>query len=1099
MAGGDVFYFSRLKTKFAACLVFYFFILNKLVAQSFSTQHEKFLKVTLQPVRIDTLSIQPHSVYVLSIPSHQQIDSSTFSINTFNGMLEWKHLPSCDSIEIIYRTFPFNFSQAHQIRSETSGNTTFNDSAHEIIFHEEAPEIHAATQNSTLTYSGSFMRSFTAGSNQDLSFQSGFNLQLQGKIAGDVQVVASMTDKNLPIQPDGSTAQLQDFDNVFIQLRKGNQSLTLGDYHWQVGNSHFLSLDKSLKGISYQNNFSINKNTTASTTINFAQAKGKYARNEFYGEDFNQGPYRLKGNESEFYISIIGGSEKVYVDGQLMQRGTDRDYTIDYNTAEIVFTPLRLITHQSRIIVEFDYTNQSYLRSDVFLQQTFHSLKSDWQINFYNEQDAKNRPFIALSDSEKRWLSQASKTQQAFLPGADSVAFDAAKILYKKKDTLGYVIYVYSTNPDSARFSVQFADVGAQKGNYIAAQTLANGKVYAWIEPVKGVPQGEYEPLVPVSTPQKMQLITVGNTYRLNALTTISGEESFSRFSTNTFSPKAETNGTASFFSINKTWRAGGKTGVLNFMGSTEWQSKNFTTPERYQSVEFNRDWNLPVDSTPNASQLWNAQLSWVIHPQMQMTYHFSLLHENNFYAGYNHSFNGMLDHGRFQSNWNMSLLQSTQGFFHTDFFRPFINVSEQIGKMKTWEAGFTSQAEENKVHGISSDSLISPGYFWHQEKFYLNSHDSSAIHSAFDVSVRNNFSEINNAFKKNTSDFDLHEGLSWQLNTLSHFNLEATYHHSTWFTDSVSNQNNLRSGILAQASGDVHTISNWLHWNFLFQTGSVQQPKLEYAYIPVPAGQGIYTWIDFNHDGVQQQNEFVIAPFPDQATYIRIYIPSNEFTSGVGTQINQSLSLMAPVSWRNFSGIKKLASKFSLDANWQQNQTLNNQSWLVAMNPLNFSLTDPSLFYLQRQWMGTFYFNKTSNRWAADLNAQSATSKSLVGEGYQIVQSQNETLRARWNVHSALTFIAKASLLTKSADFTSSSAENFQWNGSAAELNSTYLIQTSLRINFLFRMEDWNDRLGDTLSDFMQRADISLRWNNALKGFLMHKFLSSAINITAP
>lgn len=59
-----------------------------------------------------------------------------------------------------------------------------------------------------------------------------------------------------------------------------------------------------------------------------------------------------------------------------------------------------------------------------------------------------------------------------------------------------------------------------------------------------------------------------------------------------------------------------------------------------------------------------------------------------------------------------------------------------------------------------------------------------------------------------------------------------------------------------------------------------------------MPAGTGQYTWIDLNHDGIQQLNEFVIAQFADQATYIRIYTPTNDFVKANYNTFNYSVML---------------------------------------------------------------------------------------------------------------------------------------------------------------------------------------------------------------
>ncbi|MBW7937069.1 MAG: hypothetical protein H3C71_08030, partial [Flavobacteriales bacterium] len=117
-------------------------------------------------------------------------------------------------------------------------------------------------------------------------------------------------------------------------------------------------------------------------------------------------------------IVVLSGTETVFIDGKKMERGQENDYIIDYNTAEIRFTSNRLITKDSRMVVEFEYSDRNYQRWMVQAGNEWNYKGFSYRLNFFTEFDDKNVPLgQTLSDTQKVILSQiGDNLEQAFAP-----------------------------------------------------------------------------------------------------------------------------------------------------------------------------------------------------------------------------------------------------------------------------------------------------------------------------------------------------------------------------------------------------------------------------------------------------------------------------------------------------------------------------------------------------------------------------------------------------------------------------------------------------------------------------------------------------------
>ena len=308
----------------------------------------RYISTRIDTVLVDTLSLIPNSWQLEGVSNIQ------YRIEPVSARLVWINQPKADSILIQYRVFPFSANNAQYRNRYDSVQNRF----YVMPFTGNAPGISGSGPGGfsfgNIRADGSVGRQIGFGNAQDAVVNSTLNLQLSGMLGDSIQLEAAISDNNLPIQADGSTQQLNEFDQVFIRFQKGPWQLQLGDIDIREDRSHYLRFYKRMQGISHQTNYSVGKKTTGSTLVSASIAKGKFARQEVVPLEGNQGPYRLRGPNGEFFFVVLANTERVYYDGQLLQRGEDQDYVINYNTAEITFTPKRMITKDSRIQVDLE-------------------------------------------------------------------------------------------------------------------------------------------------------------------------------------------------------------------------------------------------------------------------------------------------------------------------------------------------------------------------------------------------------------------------------------------------------------------------------------------------------------------------------------------------------------------------------------------------------------------------------------------------------------------------------------------------------------------------------------------------------------------------
>jgi len=677
--------------------------------------------------------------------------------------------------------------------------------------------------------------------------------------------------------------------------------------------------------------------------------RGKFNTFTIVGIEGNQGPYKIVGANNEPNIVIIGGSEQVYINGIKIEKGENKDFTIDYNLGEIRFNTTFPITNDMRIWIDFQYSDRNYTRFVTYESATYENEKLKISGFFYNENDAKNQPLQqALTDNQKEVLANAgNNTDLMFSESAFLDPFDENKILYKKVTNGAVENYEYATEPNDELYFVTFTNVGANKGNYGIDRSTAIGTIYNYV----GVNRGNYAPITRLIPPTKSQVFVLKSDYKASNKTKLSSEISISNNDTNLFSriDNDQNTGIAAKFGwqqiiIDKKWQL---TSAINH----EYAHQNFKTLQRWESVEFNRDWNLLTNNaTKNYFQstfnLQNQKKDFLLYKYNHLSY-------QDAYNGNKHELQSKIKRNNTSISIDGSFLTNTSTLEDNSFLRAKATIEHTFNK--SWLGAFTN-LETNSRKNISSNNFINTSHRYKELETYFGVGDTAKVFAKFGFNYRNNDSIKTNKFTEinNRTSFYINSKLVQNKNT----NLSIYGNYRITENNFSENEKSLNSRLIFNQK----LFDNFINLNTLYETSSGNVARQEYVYIKTEPGLGFYTWIDYNSDGIQDFDEFEIAEFQDQASYLRVPKPNLRFLATQRAKFRQGINLNFN-QWKTKNGFKKKLSHFNnesfLSIENEQSRIGNSSNF----NPFNFD--KEKIITLNLSVRNSLYYNKNLQKYS--------------------------------------------------------------------------------------------------------------------------------------
>ena len=844
----------------------------------------------LHPVVKDTFLVSPANRYFISsvaiIPGSEIIEhkkhilpKNDFTFDYSGGFFYLNgnsSLTLSDTLIVTYQTFLTGLKKEYRKRSllivkgDTPGQTKMN------VIEEKFVPLSESIFGKGMQKSGSLIRGFQVSSNRDLTLNSGLRLQLSGKLTDDIEITAALSDENIPIQPEGNTERLNEIDKVFIQVKHKNVTGIFGDYDMKVNSGEFSRIDRKFQGLKGEFNFGSFKGGIA-----IASSRGKFNNNLFNGKDGNQGPYRLYGVNNENDITIIAGSEKVYVDGIEMRRGENNDYVIEYSNAQITFTAKRVITSASRISVDFEYSDQRYQRNffGLNLAGTILDDKIKLAFNYYREGDDQgNLIDYTLTDEEKNILQQAGNDRSKAVVSGVTVAppdsTGAVRGSYIKSDTLingnSLTYYIYSPASANAIYNIVFTYVGDGKGDYIR-ETLRNYK-YA------GPGMGSYLPLKYLPLPELKQNANLIIESALLKNTLLNIELAGSDYTANRFASQDNSlSGFAGNFSFGLNTVPlilfNNELGKISFNIRERYLQNNYTPFDRINPVEFNRDYNL--NSVVSADEeLREINLNYSPAAEVSLNSKYGMLKKGDSFRSDRYVTGLRLSSpSLYAAEYNIDYVKTDNVLLKSDWIKENGKAYYTLGFIRP---GIEFLYENKEDKPSSADSLYATSLNYIETAPYLELAKVKGFDLRTQVSFRQESFPLNGIMKKQSDAFLRSIRLGFNLIPEFSTTLNLTLRNKNYTEEFKQKGFGNNETFLIFSQSRFNFFGSFITGDLYYEAATEQSAKQQKVFVKVAKGTGNYKYLgDVNKNGIADEADFELTAYDGE--FIVVLLPTDQ------------------------------------------------------------------------------------------------------------------------------------------------------------------------------------------------------------------------------
>ncbi|MBT8399078.1 MAG: hypothetical protein KJO98_01265 [Rhodothermia bacterium] len=883
----------------------------------------------------------PESVRVFQ--QGTRIDSTKYEVGARFGvlMLGASFVPG-DTVVVSYEALPFTFEDTYRAVPQVIGNqasvlTGPRRTASERDFAGESAG--SIFGSSRLRKSGSITRGVIAGNNQDATIESGLRMQLSGEIVDGVNLRAVLTDENTPILPEGTTQRINEFDRVFIEVSSRRGTAQLGDFDLAVTGPEFAQFNRKLQGAKVEGLLPTAHRfyRGGSVTAAGATSRGTFRSQEINGLEGVQGPYRLEGQFGERFIIVVPGTEVVYIDGRRTTRGETNDYTIDYATAEITFTPRQIITANKRITVEFQYSTNQFTRTLVAASVTSRFGPSNrdagrLSLTVIREADGKdfNEEF-GLTSTDSLLLAESGDGVAA-RSGAELVGYDpeASFVQYIRQprpfsdvtDDSIFVALNAEPNPGTPVFRVQFSRVQPGAGSYVRSGRSVNGILYEFAGPG----MGDYEPIRVLPKPRLQQVVDLRGEVEPVAGLQLFGEWASSTDNQNRLSSLDTSDDDGHAYTVGL--RApplsiglGGAAVAAEFR--RRFVHEHFRSFNRIREVEFGRKWNLDGRSAGVAggNSLGVAETTDEAAVEARFNSRSFLRGEwGSFSLGSN--FHAIRRKGiaEFGTEEGGSLKYSSEYVTSTDrgldrrgkWLRQLgsVRYTNLLGPITP---SVEVEHEDRRQRDLTADSLTGASLAFVEVRPALT-YALQHLELGSSADIRSERFVLDGRLQDAATGWTIRGFFTYRsglkFSTDGNVGVRRRRFRDR-FRISQGRQNS--ESVVMRWKGSYRPFKRAVDASWFYEAQTERTPKLQEIYVRTGPELGQFVWTDFNGDGAIQIDEFIPETTPNEGNYVKTFVPSDSLFSIIGVQARLRVAIDPGKVWsRDLGGVKRILGQVS-------------------------------------------------------------------------------------------------------------------------------------------------------------------------------------------